>query len=159
MSASLLVLTSISAALAMGFVPAVLHGFGPHLQADLHLSERRICWLDKLLLLSWLPLMPLAGWAVDSWNARDVLFAGSLALSVAVAWLAVCKTSRSVTWGALGLGIAGACISTATVVMMPSALEFAPAPGALRGGSTLAALCLGFFFAGLASLLGPRLLA
>src|SRR5437868_7759919 len=134
MSASLLVLTSVSASLAMGFVPAVLRGFGPHLQADLRLSERRLCLLDKLLLLSWLPLMPLAGWAVDSWNARDVLFTGSLALAIAVAWLAVCKTSRSVTWGALGLGIAGACISTAAVVMIPSALDFVAAPGALRGG-------------------------
>src|SRR4051794_31548280 len=100
---TLLALTSISAALAMGLVPAVLRGFRAHLQANWALSERRLDRLDSLLVVSWVPLMPLAGWAVDSWGARDVLFLGSLVLSVAVAWLALGKNGKGIAWSVAGL--------------------------------------------------------
>jgi MFS family permease len=149
MPSPLLIATSISAALAMGMVPVLFRSLRAPLKARHLLSESRLDQLNKLLILSWVPLMPLAGWLVDHWGLREVLFTGSLLLGMAVSWLALCQDGVGVFWGILGLGFAGACVTTSGVALMPPALSLYP------HWSLGASLCLGYVFVGLASLLTP----
>src|SRR4029077_15569929 len=84
MPSPLLALTSISTALAMGLVPGFFRSSQVFLRERLPLSEYRLDRLNQLLILSWVPLMPLAGWLSDRWGVREVLFTGSLVLGLAV---------------------------------------------------------------------------
>src|SRR5947207_2793865 len=117
MPSPLLIATSISTALALGLVPGFFRSLRAPLQDRLQIPEGRLHRLDKLLILSWVPLMPLAGWLVDHWGLHEVLFSGSLALGLAVSWFALCQTFAGLLWGILGLGIAGACVTTAGVTL------------------------------------------
>jgi MFS family permease len=150
MPAPLLVATSISASLAMGLVSVFFQTVQDHLRERLGVSEDRLARLRKLLIFSLVPLMPMAGSLVDHWGLHPTLFTGSLVLGLAVSWLAVCRNLPSLLWGVLGLGFAGACVTVAGVSLMPAALRLAPR------WSVGAALCLGYVFVGLASLLTPR---
>jgi MFS family permease len=151
MPSPLLVATSISSALALGLVPVLFGSVKTTLRDRLHLTERRLDQLDKLLLLAWVPLMPLAGWLIDQWGLSEILFAGSMILSLAISWLALCQTFVGLLWGVLGLAVAGACITTAGVTLMPDALTLSPR------WSAAASLGLGYVFVSLAMLLTPLL--
>lgn len=154
MPSPLLVATSVTTSLAMGLVPVLFRNLRGLLGERLSLGEHQLDRLDRLLLLSWIGLMPLAGWLVDHWGLVDVLFAGSLLLGITIAWLAAAQNIAAVRWGVAGLAIAGAGVTTAGVVLMPTALRLVP------NWSLGAALCLGFVCVGLASLasgLIPRL--
>ncbi len=79
----------------------------------------------------------------------SVLFTGCLGLGVAIAWLSLAQNFTALCWGVFGLGFTGACVTTATVTLMPTALTLFPR------WSAGAALSLGFVFVGLATLLTP----
>jgi hypothetical protein len=149
MPAPLLVATSVCTALAMGLASALLGALKDSLREQLHLPDYRLDRLNKLLLVSWIPLMPLSGWLVDHWGLHQVLFVGSMLLSLAVAWLGLCQTFHGLLGGVLGLGLAGAFLTTAGVTLMPIALTLE------SRWSLAAALGLGFVFVGLATLLTP----
>jgi MFS family permease len=149
MPSPLLGLACLSTALAMGLVPVLFRSSQPFLRERLALSESRLDRLSQLLILSWVPLMPLAGWLVDHWGVREVLFTGSLVLGLAVSWLALCQSPAGLLWGILGLASAGACVTVAGVALMPVALHLFPR------WSVGASICLGYVFVGLASVLTP----
>ncbi len=158
MSSPLMAATSVSAALAMGMAAVLFKHIEGPLAARLQLPQGRLERFHLLLLLSWVPLMPLAGWLVDRWGPAHVLFVGSLGLSLAVASLGLCQKTTSLFWAVLGLGIAVALVSTAGVVFMPLALTPTPATG--RGAwSVGASICLGYVFVGLAMFLTPSAFA
>jgi MFS family permease len=164
MSSPLLVATSISTALTIGLVPALLRSLQAPLRERLQLSENRLDQLDKLTMFSWIPLMPLAGWLVEHWGLWEVLFTGSLALSLAVASFALMEKPAGLFWGVLGLGFAGACITISGVTLMPEALALPVivpfGRGQLQaGGSVGASLSLGYVFVGLGSLVAPMVIA
>ncbi len=94
--------------------------------------------------------MPLAGWLVDHWGVHQVLFVGSMLLSLAISWLGLCETLLGLSVGMVGLALAGAFLTTAGVTLMPMALTLEPR------WSLAAALGLGFALVGLASLAAPR---
>ena len=112
-------------------------------------AEPRLDQINKLLILSWIPLMPLAGWLVDHWGVHQFLFLGSMLLSLAISWLGLCETLLGLSVGIVGLAFAGAFLTTAGVTLMPMALTLEPR------WSLAAALGLGFAFVGLATLLTP----
>jgi len=149
MSSPLLIATAISAALAMGLVQVLFRILQGPLQQTAHLSEAKLERLQMALTISWIPLMPLAGWFVDRWGVYEVLFGGSLLLAMAISWIGLCQNPTGVIWGVLGLGTAGACVTTAGICLMPEALTLS------SRWSAGASLCLGFVFVGLAALLAP----
>jgi fucose permease len=153
MPSSVLVVASISSALAMGMLPVLLESLRTPLQERLSLTESRFTHLAKLLILSWVPFMPIAGWLLDHWGLREALFTGSLVMALSVAWLALCQNFKGLVWALLGLGFGGACLSTAGVCLMPRALALAP------HWSTGASLGLGFVFVGASTLLTPTVVA
>jgi MFS family permease len=134
--------TSISTALTIGLVPIFFGTMRAPLEQRVQLPAGRLDWLEKLLFLSWVPLMPLAGWLVDHWGTHQVLFIGSLLLGLSIAWLALAQTYARVLWGIAGLSLAGAFITVGGIAFMWNA-----------GVS----LCLGFVFVNLAFLLTPQL--
>jgi MFS family permease len=152
MPSPLLVATSISAAIAVGVVSVLYRGLQVSLHQQIAIADDRLDRLGKTLLFCWLPLMPLAGWLVDHWGVQEVLFAGSLGLGLAMAWLALCRSFVSVLWGVIGLAISGALLTTAGTVLMRDALRLSP------DWSTAAPFCLGYVFVGLAALLTPKLI-
>lgn len=149
MPAPLLIATSVSTALAMGLVSTLFGALKDSLREPLHLADSRLNQLHKLLLLSWLPLMPLAGWLVDHWGLHQVLFVGGMLLSLAVSWLGICQSLLGLAGGVLGLGLAGALLITSGTALMPIALQLDDR------WSLAAALGLGFALVGLAALLAP----
>src|SRR5438105_13911909 len=158
MPSPVLGLASISTALAMGLVPVLLRSLQPSLRERLALSESRLERLDQLLVLSWVPLMPLVGWLVANWGLQEVLFTGSLVLGLAVSCLALCQSASGLLWGVFGVASAGACITVAGVALMPVALHPSPRVPADRW-SVGASICLGYVFVGLASVLTPTVIA
>ena len=152
MPSPLLVAASITSALALGLVPVLLSTLQGFFHQSLAIPEQRLTRLHKTMILSWVVLMPLSGWLVDRVGVQDILFAGNLGLALAIAWLALCQNYSSIVWGVMGLSVAGAFTTTGTVVLMRDGLKL------MSGWSMAAALCLGYVFVALASLLVPRVL-
>jgi hypothetical protein len=148
----LLALTSIAAALAMGGSLQFFRGVQGFVRERFSLSEAQNDRLGKLLVVSWVPLMPLAGWLVDHWGTTEVLFTGSLVLGLAVSWTAMCQSVAGLTWAIVGLGVASACLCVSSVALMPLALHLSPR------WSVGASLCLGYVFVTLSSLGTPAVI-
>ncbi len=123
-------------------VPIFFRTIRAPLEQRAQLPAGRLDWLEKLLVLSWIPLMPLAGWLVDHWGTHQVLFTGSLLLALAMAWLALAQTYAHVLWGITGLGVAGALLTVGGIAFI---------------GNAGVSLGLGFVFVSLAYLLTPHL--
>jgi hypothetical protein len=147
-----MIAAGVLSAFAMGMVPVLLRSLQPFLCERLATPPERLDRLGRMLVLSWLPLMPLAGWLVDHWGTCEVLFVGSLALAVAVSWLALCQNQRGLIWGLVGLALAGAFLAVAGTALMPTALLLSPR------WSVGASLCLGYVFVAFAALATPAAL-
>ena len=113
MSSPLQIFTSISAALAIGMIPVYFQAMQVPLEQRLNFPPDRLDRLPKILIFSWIPLMPLAGWLLDHWGIQQVLFLGSLILLLTISWLALCQNYTGLFWGVLSFGVAGACLTTA----------------------------------------------
>src|SRR5262249_25828600 len=105
-------------------------------------------------LLSLIPLMLCAGWAVDHWGDKEVLFAGNLLAALGIAALGMRPSFHSLIWVVVTLGSAVSCLTCAALTLMPVAFWGVPAEGVAERA---ASLNLGFIAVGLGSLVLPPL--
>ena len=146
----LLLASTIGSALLIGFIPALLTRMRAALAAGLEVTESAVDRLKTAFLLSLIPLMISAGWAVDRFEPKEVLFAGNLLAALGIAALALRPSYHAAFWVVLVLGVATACLTCAGIVVMPKAFwghEYESA----------ASLNFGFLAVGVGALLAPLL--
>jgi fucose permease len=137
-----------TAAFVFGMLLALLGSLKLKLAERLDIGEGRIGGLLAALNLALIPMMLVSGLLIDALGVRLVLVAGSLLAAVAVFSLALRRTYTSALACVLVLGAASACVSTASVVLMPRAFGF--------GEKELAAsVNLGHVFVALGALMTP----
>lgn len=147
---SLLVATTVTAALLIGFFPRLLEGARAPLAARLAVEEARVSDLHGWLTMVLAPMLVLSGLFIDQWGCHDVLFIGVVLMATSLATLAVSHSYRGAVFAVMTLGAGGACLTTAVTVLMP---------GAFFGESYPAnSVNLGYVFVGLAALATPGLL-
>src|SRR5580765_5481531 len=118
MTLTLLVAATLVSGLLVGLIPTLVDGFQKSLKDRLNLPEQRAEWFVRLFYLAWLPAMPLAGWLLDEFPTREILFGGLVALILGIAWLALIRTASPLLFNALYLGTAYSCVATTTVSLM-----------------------------------------
>lgn len=148
---TLLIAASVTTALLIGFLSTLLGSLRPVLASRFGLEEDKAPHLGRWMHLAWIPLMPLTGLMVDVWGVHGLLFAGSLVLALGVAWLAVARTLKVLTWAVLPLAWGGAALTLTGLRIMPLALD--PLGDSVPREATLRAFCIGFLFIALAALL------
>jgi MFS family permease len=147
---TLLQATTISAAFVFGMMLALLGSLKLALAKRLNLGEGRIGLLLSALNAAVIPLMLLAGFLIDLLGVKVVLIVGSLITAVAVGTLGM-RTSFGRAFGSLLLaGLGGAGLSTAAVVLMPTAFFGVDRP-------LSASINLGCVFMALGALVTPVL--
>jgi MFS family permease len=152
MSFSLLVVATLVSGFLIGLVPTLVDGVQKSLQSRLKLPDGRVEWYVRLFYLTWLPAMPLAGWMLDSWHNKEILFYGLLGLLLGIAWLALVRSTVSLMLNAMFLGLAYSCVTTATISFMPHVFF----PDYIeRFKLNMASLNLGFITVGSGAILGP----
>jgi len=152
----LLLATTIGSALLIGFIPALLGRLRPALAAGLEIPEPALDRLKTGYSLSLIPLMLCAGWAVDHWGDKEVLFAGNLLAALGIAALGMRPSFHSLIWVVLTLGAAVSCLTCAALTLMPVAFWGVPADPT-EVAERAASLNLGFIAVGLGSLVLPPL--
>lgn len=155
MTFTLLVAATLVSGLLVGLIPTLVDGFQKSLKDRLNLPEGRAEWFVRLFYLAWLPAMPLAGWLLDEFPTREILFGGLVALIVGIAWLALIRSATPLLFNALYLGAAYSCVATTTVSLM-SRVFF---EDYLHHKLHIASLNIGFVAVGLGALMGPWLVA
>ncbi len=140
-----------SAAFVFGMLLALLGGLKLKLAERLQIGEGRIGGLLAALNLALIPMMLLSGLLIDLLGVRVVLVAGALLAAVAVFSLALRTSYVAALVCVLALGAAAACLSTASVVLMPYAFGFDPRR------DLAASVNLGFVFVALGALITPTL--
>jgi hypothetical protein len=143
----LVVATTISSALLLGFIPALWARIRTAHSECLGCTEAACERLRLVYLVSLIPLLPILGWAVDRWGARQLIFAGGLFAALGIALLGVVRNGRSALAVALILGAATSCLATACPFTMPAAF--------LGEDDRAASVNLGFVAVGLGFLLLP----
>jgi MFS family permease len=152
MTFSLLAIATLLGGLLIGLVPALVDGVQTSLKARLNLPEGRGEWFVRLFYLAWLPGMPLAGWMLDTWHNKEILFFGLFALILGIMWLALLRTSVSLMVNAILLGLGYSCVTTAAVRLMTEVFF----PNYVHDFKlNIASLNLGFVMVGLGAILGP----
>jgi MFS family permease len=149
MSSPFAIAGALTSGFAIGFIPVLCDSLRAPLHRQLKGSETRA---DRLLLLfyvAWLPAMPLAGWLIDHWRHKDVLFLGMLACVLGVAWLGLTQTLRSLAAAVVVLGVGYSAVATAGIRLMPEALAFR------THASKVAGLNIGFVFVILGAMIAP----
>jgi fucose permease len=109
--------------------------------------EPRVGGLLAALNLALIPMMLASGVLVEKLGVRWVLVGGSLLAAVAIFSLGMSLTYRGALSALLVIGIGGACLNTAALVLMPNAFF----------GSAAASVNLGMVFFGLGALATPAL--
>src|SRR6516162_6913638 len=87
MSTPLLITGAATSSFAIGFVPALVDSLAGALRQQLKAQERWAAVIVAVFYITWLPMMPLSGWAVDRGYIKEVLFFGLLGCALGVAWL------------------------------------------------------------------------
>lgn len=141
-----LIPVTLTAAFIGGTVVALTGSIRVPLSKRLNVGVNRVGLLSVGVQLALAPMMFLSGWLIDQWGVEWVLIGGSLLTAVAVALLALSQPYRSALAATVLMGAAGACVITASNVLMPRA--FSPSNPA-------AALNLGNVFFVLGILLAP----
>jgi MFS family permease len=149
----LLVAATLTCGLLIGFIPTLVDGVQKPLKARLNLSDYHADWFVRIFYLAWLPTMPLAGWLVDLCPIREVLLFSLFALVLAVAWLALVRTTKPLMASSLCVGIAYSFVTVATVRLMTVA--FFPPEDLDRYKLNIASLNLGFVAVGVGAIVGP----
>src|SRR5947209_13466076 len=124
MSSPLLIAGALVSGFAIGFVPALLDSVRAPLQRQYKGAEGRVDRILDLFYLAWLPAMPLSGWLLDQWRAKEILFFGLLACVLGVAWLGMARTLRSMAMSAVLLGAGYSWLAVAGIRLMAQALKF-----------------------------------
>jgi len=139
-----------SAAFVFGMLLALLGGLKLKLAERLSIGEGRVGGLLAALSLALIPMMLVSGLLIDWLGVRGVLIVGALLAAVAVFSLSLRRSYLATLSCVLVLGAGAACLSTASVVLMPNAFGFTPRELA-------ASLNLGFVFVALGALMTPTL--
>ena len=143
-TASLLLLS-----ILVGLIPALVDAIRKPIESRLGIPEGHADWFVRIFYLTWLPAMPLFGWILDEVGGyqRGILFFAQVTLILAVAWLAMVRTHRSLLFNAVVLGCAYSMLTVGVVRLMTTAFFTQPNPSA--------GLNIGFVAVGLGALLGP----
>jgi fucose permease len=139
-----------TAAFVFGMLLALLGGLKLKLAERLQIDEARVGGLLAALNLALIPMMLVSGVLIDRFGVRAALSGGALVAAVAVFSLSLRRTYAAALVCVLALGAGAACISTASVVLMPTAFGFAR-------GELVASLNLGHVFVALGALMTPTL--
>ncbi len=147
---SSLAVVTCTAASVFGMLLALLGSLKLKLAERLEIGEGRVGGLLAALNLALIPMMLASGLLIDTFGVRLVLIVGSLLSAIAVFSLALRRNYVAALGCVLFLGAGAACLSTASVVLMPRAFGF--------GADRLAAsLNLGYVFVALGALMTPAL--
>jgi fucose permease len=136
-----------TAAFVFGMLLALLGALKLKLAERLRIGEGRIGGLLAALNLALIPMMLVSGVLIDALGVRLVLIVGSLLAAVAVFTLALRRSYVAALGCVLLLGAGSACLSTASVVLMPRAFDFGP--------RVAASINLGHVFVALGALMTP----
>jgi hypothetical protein len=147
---SLLVAATMLSALLIGFFPRLLEGLREPLSKRLGVEDPRVGDLHIWLTLALAPMLVLSGLFIDQWGCQEVMFIGGLLMAGSLATMALTHTYRAVIFGLMTLGAAGACVTTATTLLMPRAF--------FGDGEPAKSVNLGYVLVGLAALGTPALL-
>jgi MFS family permease len=140
---------TISGALVLGMVLALLGSVKLSLARELQAGEGRIGTLLSALSVLLIPMMLLAGLLLDWLGVRAVLLLGSLITSLALSMMSLAPTYQRAFVAILLAGMGMAALNTAVVVLMPEAF--------FLHADVSARLNLGFVFIALGALLTPVL--
>ncbi len=138
-----------TAAFVFGMLLALLGALKLKLAERLQIGEGRVGGLLAALNLALIPMMLVSGLLIDALGVRLVMIVGSLLASVAVFSLSLRRSYVATLGCVLVLGAGSACLSTASVVLMPRAFGF--------GDRLAASLNLGYVFVALGALMTPAL--
>jgi fucose permease len=138
-----------TAAFVFGMLVALLGSVKLKLAERLHIGEGRIGGLLGALSLALIPMMLVSGLLIDALGVRFVLIVGALLAAVAVFGLTLRRSYAAALACVLVLGAGSACLSTASVVLMP--LAFFGQHG------LPASVNLGYVFVALGALMMPTL--
>jgi fucose permease len=139
-----------TAAFVFGMLLALIGGLKLKLAERLQIGEGRVGGLLAALNLALIPMMLVSGLLIDALGVRVVLIVGGLLAAVAVCSLALRQSYLASFVCVLVLGAGAACLSTASVVLMPVAFGFRP-------GELAASVNLGHVFVALGALMTPTL--
>jgi fucose permease len=152
---SALTAVTISGALVIGMVLALLGSIKLELARQLKLGEGRISGLLAALNLALIPMMLLSGYLIDHWGPRAVLILGSMLTAGAIFSMSLAPTYRRAFGAVLLIGAGVAAVSVTTVVLMP--LAFVPDHTTPKKDYLSTALNLGHVFIALGALVTPVL--
>jgi fucose permease len=141
----------ISGAFVVGMVFALLPSLRGPLSKRQGLDEAQINGLFTALSLALIPMMFLSGALCDVLSPRIVLIAGGLLTAAALLFLPTRPSYFATLFSVLAIGLGGACISAATIVLMPLAFFG-------KNTDLAASLNLGNVFFGLGALVTPALI-
>ncbi|MBI3822911.1 MAG: MFS transporter [Planctomycetes bacterium] len=148
MTLSLLAAATLLGAVVVGLIPAAVNSVQKSIQTRHQLSEGHVAWFVRRFHIAWLPTMPLAGWMLDTWHNKPILFLGLVSLILGLAWLALIRTTRALAANGFFLGIGYSVVAVAVIRFMPVAFFS-------DHNVTLAAINLGFVAVGFGALAGP----
>jgi fucose permease len=146
---SSLAVVTCTAAFVFGMLLALLGAVKLKLAERLGLGEGRVGGLLAALNLALIPMMLLSGVLIDALGVRLVLIVGSLLAAVAVFSLALRRNYLAALFCVLVLGAGTACLSAASVVLMPRSFGL--------DGHLATSLNLGYVFVALGALMTPTL--
>jgi fucose permease len=139
-----------AAAFVFGMVLALLGSLKLRLAERLQIGEARVGGLISALNLALIPMMLLSGILIDALTVRLVLIVGSLVTAAAVFSLTLRRSYPAALASVLLVGVGAACLSTASVVLMPGAFGF-------HQDELAASFNLGNVFFALGALITPTL--
>jgi fucose permease len=140
-----------TAAFVFGMLLALLGSLKLKLAERLQIGEARVGGLLGALNLALIPMMLASGLLIDVFGVRLVLIVGGLLAAVAVFSLALRRSYVAVLGCVVVLGAGAACLSTASVVLMPRAFGFD------EQRELAASINLGHVFVALGALMTPTL--
>jgi FHS family glucose/mannose:H+ symporter-like MFS transporter len=157
-----LTVVTITGAMVFGLVTTFLGSVKLALADRLQLKESRVAALLSVLNLALIPMTLLSGYLIGAWSVRGVLIAGSILVALGLGLLALKHGYEWALAAVLLIGAGGACVSAASIVLMPKAFDEPTklfqrdtAEPAAATKETTAAINLGNVFVGLGALLAP----
>src|SRR5262249_41118680 len=143
-----LIATTAGGALSAGGIWSLPSCLKTPLAQHVRLHEKRAHVLGAVAPLGLVLTMLVSGTLIDKWGVQAVLLGGLLLTALALIGLECSRSWRTAVLVLLGLGAAGACVASASVLLMPRA--FFPR-------NPVASTNLGFVFFTLGALAAPAL--
>jgi MFS family permease len=112
---------TISSAVVFGLILALLGSVKLPLAKAIGIDETQVGGLLAALNLALIPMMLLSGLLIDELGVRWIVVSGSIMSGLGLFSLAWAQGFSSAFWAVLLTGTGGACLSTGSVVLMPSA--------------------------------------